>query len=570
MERFGQASRSALIACVAALAAACTAEPAESAARDEAIINGGAATTARPEVGQLGVVYDDGTVHGNIGCTATLISRRYFVTAAHCIGYQSRFEGGAFIVTLNPPPPKPASATVAYAIKDIYALNGNPVGAVTPCDGGVCVNTSGAGAFDLAIGRLTSEVDSNVATPAVIATRLPNFNETVTQFGYGCLQKLPTETGPFVKRSRSFPWPPVDVGCSGDSGGPVFLGDGTIAALASANNASMSGTADTDAFPVVFKAQFEALMRTLDDGKQEPLENNTDRGGGDLPGMPLTASGAGACGIRCANEPKCRAFTSVGTQCWLKGSVPAPTTVNGRTSSVMQGGLEIGINRPGSDITHFSSTVTGCRDTCNQRTDCQAFTFRAIDSTCYIKSRAPDPAPLDGVTSGLPQHRGLFNLPGADLAGMPLANQSFDGCEAACAARSDCLAYTFTINNNNCWLKSAVPTATACNNCWSGFKRSLEVNVDRPNNDVGNPVAATSAGDCQRKCVLNNSCVAFTYDPGPKNCWLKQAVSAPRHVVRRHHVGVAARHRDQCGSPRQRHQHRRPPGALCGELPAAL
>ncbi len=427
--------------------------------------------------------------------------------------------GGTFRLTRNPPPAPPASPTIDRAIRDIYALDGNPEGAVlSPCPPNTpCVNNSGAGDFDLAIGRLAQDIDATLATPAVIGTRKPINGDTVTQFGYGCNQKLPNQAGFDVKRTRTFVWPPVDVNCSGDSGGPIFLGNaaanGPIVAVTSGNQ-SGANTGDTDAYPAPFKAHFEALMRSLDDDSLEPTEPGVNRGGGDLPGMPDAAgSSLALCQAECAANPKCRAYTYAGgSLCWLKGSVPTPTAGTGMASGVMQNGLEIGINRGGGDITNFTSTgATSCRDSCNQRTDCQAFTFRAVDSMCYLKSRAPNPVPLDGVTSGLAQHRALFNLGGSDLAGMPLTNQSFDGCEAACAARTDCKAYTFTINNNNCWLKSAVPAATSCNSCWSGIKRSLEVNVDRGNNDLaGMPVPSPSASDCQRQCVLTNDCVAFT------------------------------------------------------------
>ncbi len=89
MKRFGQAKRTGWIVCAAALAAACGAEPEdlELTTKDQDVI-GGTQTTARPEVGQIFV-----TVNGTpLSCTATLISRRYFLTAAHCIGYLSRFD----------------------------------------------------------------------------------------------------------------------------------------------------------------------------------------------------------------------------------------------------------------------------------------------------------------------------------------------------------------------------------------------------------------------------------------------------------------------------------------------
>lgn len=475
-------------------------------------IIGGTQTTARPEVASIG------------GCTATLISRQYFITASHCIGYQARSTGGTLTVTLNPPPAPPASPTQSFTIDAIYGFNGDPIGAAA---------NNGLGRYDIAIGRLASSIPTSVALPGLIADREPIAGETVTAFGYGCNQKQPTQSGGGVKRFRTFTWPPTDVICPGDSGGPIFAGNlaanGPILAINS-GFFSASGTQDILALPGNLKSRVEALLRSLDEGTQEPLESNIDRPGGDLPGMPLSAGSASSCRNLCSGRPDCKSFTFVGSNCWLKGSIPTAFTSSGVTSGVMLRGLELGLDRGGADITSFTATnAAACRDQCSQRSDCQSFSYVTSSSTCFVKGIVPSAGPNSVVTSGMSLSQAQYDLPGSDLSGMPLAGHTADSCEAACARRSDCRAYTFTATNGNCWLKSAAPAPAACTNCWSGIKKSLEVSVDRPGSDLaGMPLTGiTSAATCQTRCVQRNDCRSFTWVSSANTCWLKGFVAGP-------------------------------------------
>src|SRR4051812_23798122 len=70
--------------------------------RDQSLI-GGVNTTARPEVGLINIT----TSGVGFNCTATLISARYFITAAHCNGYRPYATGGTFTITRNPVPAPP-------------------------------------------------------------------------------------------------------------------------------------------------------------------------------------------------------------------------------------------------------------------------------------------------------------------------------------------------------------------------------------------------------------------------------------------------------------------------------
>ncbi|HET7544431.1 MAG TPA: PAN domain-containing protein [Polyangiaceae bacterium] len=464
----------------------------------------GIATSARPEVG---------IVNGNSAgfCTGTLISQRFFITAAHCIGGNAReaSAGNTFTIGSN-----------SYPIVDVYGLDGHPQ-TVEPGPNGLSI-------YDIAIGRLATPVPTSVATPATIADREPSNGEWVTDIAYGCTES----EGHGNKHYRSFQWPFSDgtLLCGGDSGGPLFLGDlaGQPGELIGIN----SGTPAFIVFPARVKSRIEALVRSLDGGEQAPLQTGINRSGGDLPGSPVSTASASTCRQACAERPDCRSFTFTSpSSCSLKANVPSGSSSSSSTSGVLWRGLEIGWDRPGPAFAApITANAEACRDVCSRNTQCRAFSWVASNSACYMKTFVPRAVPVANVTSGISMSQAQFDLPSGTNLGAALSGKTPDTCEQACASNAACKAYTVSLSTQSCQLKSSagpVDGPLGCTNCVSGIKKPLEMDIDRNGGDIAVQFSVPSAEVCQQRCIADNNCRAFTYATDWQVCYLKGAMMAP-------------------------------------------
>lgn len=207
-------------------------DEANTAQETSALLNG-TSTTARPEVARF-------WPPGGGTCTATLISDRTFLTAAHCIDYAWQSIGGQLEV---------------QGVGLLNVIHTFSQGGETGVD-------------DIAVGRLQTSVSG--ITPATVSNVQPS-NQNLTTMGYGCVTARNEEDCPnasdydrtyityYYNGDNSY------IHSSGDSGGPTFLGNlgdnGSIVRVHSAHY--LPNGADIGADAVQFRSHINQLSQAL-------------------------------------------------------------------------------------------------------------------------------------------------------------------------------------------------------------------------------------------------------------------------------------------------------------------
>ncbi|MES2537610.1 MAG: PAN domain-containing protein [Pseudomonadota bacterium] len=203
-------------------------------------------------------------------------------------------------------------------------------------------------------------------------------------------------------------------------------------------------------------------------------DRNTDRPGGDYTSSELPSADPRLCAARCEIDNQCAAwsYTAPGVQgpaarCSLKNGIPAAVANNNAASDIRP--FEYGTDRPGSDYSNFELQTPNpamCAARCSNDAQCQAWS--------YVQP---------GVQGTLAR----------------------------------------------CWLKNAVPPATAAAFAVSGV-RSFEYDTDRPGSDYSNfELTQADPAACAARCAGDAQCQGWTYVmpgvQGPSaHCWLKNAV----------------------------------------------
>lgn len=120
------------------------------------------------------------------------------------------------------------------------------------------------------------------------------------------------------------------------------------------------------------------------------------------------------------------------------------------------------------------------------------------------------------------------DLPGFDLPGMPLAAVSAKQCQAHCEANDRCVAFTYNIKYQACFLKRAVMEAYQFTGAISGYHGSqnrisrvgkdygpgLQFQTNKGMEVVGPPfgrLASVNLAWCQDQCILNEQCKSFNF-----------------------------------------------------------
>jgi PAN domain/TIR domain len=182
----------------------------------------------------------------------------------------------------------------------------------------------------------------------------------------------------------------------------------------------------------------------------------------------------------------------------------------------------------------------------------------AIERVPDTELRVPPPIPpgMTGAVPGVELEGGTYRYFGGNDA-------TPDGCQAACRADGQCLAWDYVrpgiyTPDARCFLKNKVSMEVSSPCCIAGFERQTAVATPAPAAAVPTPATAApaaakppmqntdlhgsnyrnfelSAADatlCQNACKAENQCLAWTYvHPGPQapnaRCWLKNTVPPP-------------------------------------------
>ena len=207
-------------------------------------------------------------IAGESGCTATLVARDTFLTAAHCVD-----EGQTEVFVLLDVNLTPADATAAFAAtgSDTYDWNGNGtddrVWVLADADIRILPGFSRPPtrqAFDIALVRTSTAMPRDIVAPLAIDTTPPTqwIGETVRIIGAGNTDDACTTgyAGSMRRFDAAITSSQLDAGkrtyelagagatpgshvCHGDSGGPMLSTDDRVVSIFSGYNAHAHGPA---------------------------------------------------------------------------------------------------------------------------------------------------------------------------------------------------------------------------------------------------------------------------------------------------------------------------------------
>ncbi len=167
--------------------------------------------------------------------------------------------------------------------------------------------------------------------------------------------------------------------------------------------------------------------------------------------------------------------------------------------------MEANTDRMGGDYRRIdaSPSVEACHSACAADQECDAYTYVKSVHHCWLKrGTPPGPTPNNDTVSGVKKRApaggacvtagGVTCEPNVDRGGADYrrvdAVASVELCQQQCIAEAKCAAFTFVRSARHCWLKDAVPAATANGDTVSGVKLRGDAGSGEP------PAAAATRG----------------------------------------------------------------------------
>lgn len=310
------------------------------------------------------------------------------------------------------------------------------------------------------------------------------------------------------------------------------------------------------------------------------LFSNADIPGHDY--LVIENTDQSRCANACATAKRCNAFTFNTTKnvCFLKsksGEVRNFAGANsGQRSSAeiarRTSGSEPPLASPagfeilpdtdiaGNDLAAYSNaTAEQCQASCAGNRQCAAFTHNIRKGVCFLKSASGQPAPfvgavsgrrVSGQTAGAPpvfaertKSTPLYDIyDGYDLAGGDLKGGGFgvdeQRCSDICTFDPACKAFTLnkSVANGTCITKGSISRPTKFRDAISGIRKPIKpVDVANGVNSGGFTLhtqadllaagyseepESPSIDDCQTSCLIDSSCLGFSFGPNRPRCKL--------------------------------------------------